>query len=408
MSPAVFRIIIVGGGIAGFAAAIALREPNRNITVLEQSSLNKEIGALISFQPNASRIIQSDWGLDLQNARPMVDEGFRIYNTDGKLINAIPLLVKKEYEGDRLLFHRRDLHDNLKQHAMSDFSSGKGNPVEVRVASKVVKCDVLSGIVELETGEKLSADLIIGADGIHSVVRRYVLPEEPQPMPTGLSAYRLMISTEILEKEEPDFCSKINPREPFTSMIVAHNCRLIMGPGRQGEVYGITALVPDEQMNEDPNAKQSWVAEGDLNKILQTFSEFPDWVTSIFKYEITDFPLKDRCSPIIQRHSSDLGLWQLRDLNPLAKWHSGRVVLIGDAAHAMLPTQGQGASQAIEDAEALGAFFEDISDPPSPEDISSILETVIQARYSRASLIQAYSRQAAKPGTMKGENTVTM
>lgn len=53
------------------------------------------------------------------------------------------------------------------------------------------------------------------------------------------------IPSETLEKEEPEFCSKINPREPFTSMMVAHNCRLVMGPGRQGEVYGIVALVPD-------------------------------------------------------------------------------------------------------------------------------------------------------------------
>lgn len=55
----------------------------------------------------------------------------------------------------------------------------------------------------------------------------------------------MKISTDTLEKEEPEFCSKINPRDPFTSMMVAHNCRLVMGPGREGQVYGIVALVPD-------------------------------------------------------------------------------------------------------------------------------------------------------------------
>ncbi|CAI7618742.1 unnamed protein product [Penicillium pancosmium] len=134
-------------------------------------------------------------------------------------------------------------------------------------------------------------------------------------------------------------------------------------------------------MNEDPNAKQSWVAEGDLSKMLATFSELPSWVTSIFK------------------HSQDLGLWQLRDLDPLDRWHNGRLILIGDAAHAMLPTQGQGASQAIEDAEALGSFFENITSPPSSQSIYKIFEEIFQARYSRVSLIQAYSRQAAKPAT---------
>ncbi|CBF78813.1 FAD-dependent monooxygenase [Aspergillus nidulans FGSC A4] len=217
----------------------------------------------------------------------------------------------------------------------------------------------------------------------HSVLRKYVLEDEITPLPTGHS--------DILEEQEPEFCSKINPRSPFTSMMVAHDCRLIMGPGRQGEVFGIVALLPDERMNEDPNAKQSWVSEGSLEKMLDTFSEFPDWIISIFK------------------HSRDLGLWQLHDINPLRTWYRGRVLLIGDAAHAMLPTQGQGASQAIEDAEALGAFFAEQADSPSGEEIGRIFEVdVFRSRHNRAGLIQAYSRQAAKPGTAKGAKTVTM
>lgn len=163
---AVFRIVIVGGGIAGFAAAIALRAPNRKITVIEQSRLNKEIGALISFQPNASRIIQSTWGLDLSDARPMVDREFRIYNTDGVLVNSVPLLGKVEYEGDRLAFHRRDLHDFLKAQATINDGHRSGDPIEVRVASRVVSCDPVEGNVTLESGECVTGDLIIGADGM--------------------------------------------------------------------------------------------------------------------------------------------------------------------------------------------------------------------------------------------------
>ncbi|KAF5014958.1 hypothetical protein F66182_13875, partial [Fusarium sp. NRRL 66182] len=79
-----FRIVIVGGGIAGLTAAIALRGPDRQITVLEQSRLNKEIGALISLQPNASKIVYDTWklGEELEDARSMVDEGFRVYSTE--------------------------------------------------------------------------------------------------------------------------------------------------------------------------------------------------------------------------------------------------------------------------------------------------------------------------------------
>ena len=108
-----FQIAIVGGGIAGLAAAIALRAPGRQITVVEQSRLLAEIGATISLQPNASRIMQREWELKglLERARGMVDQGFRIYNTDGHMVNSVPLVGKTEYEGDRIMYHRQDLHE---------------------------------------------------------------------------------------------------------------------------------------------------------------------------------------------------------------------------------------------------------------------------------------------------------
>ncbi|KAJ5636523.1 uncharacterized protein N7484_009836 [Penicillium longicatenatum] len=393
-----FRIVIAGGGIAGLSAAIALRGPNRQITVLEQSSLCKEIRALISLQPNASKILQSNWDLknELHNAREMVDEGFRIHNTDGTLVNTIPLLAKPEYGSDRLLFHRKDLHDVLKDADVSPDREGGACHLAASIA----------GIVTLETGERIKADSIIGADGIHSVLRKYVLGSEPCAMPTGhsgglLKSYRLMIPSDILEGKEPQFCAKINLRDPFTSMIVAHDCHMIIGPRRQGEclmvshvidlmIFWIIAADHHRPMNEDPHAKQSWVSKGDLEKMKKTFANFPTWVTDIFK------------------HSPDLGLWQLRDLDPLVTWHRGRVILIGDATHDMLPTQGQGASQAIEDAEALGAFFEDVTEAPPFHSLTETLEDIFQSRYTRVSLIQAYSRQAAKPATDKGAKVVNM
>ncbi|KAL1589530.1 hypothetical protein WHR41_01449 [Cladosporium halotolerans] len=333
-----FRIIICGGGIAGMSAAIALRAPGREITVLEQSRLASEIGATISLQPNASRILQQEWKLDpISEARGMVDRGFRIFNTDGEVVRNLPLTSKSEYGGDRIMYHRQDLHSYLQRAAISEDQESPA--VTIRTSSRVRACDATIGTLTLEGGDKLSADLIVAADGIHSIVRQCVLGEVT-PKPTGLSAYRLMIPIEVLEKEAPEFCGKISPRQPFTSMVMAHDCRLIMGPAREGSVYSIVALVPDDRMNEDADSKQSWVSRGDLGRMLSTFEAFPEWMTAVFK--LTD----------------DLGLWQLRDLDPFKTWTKGRVILIGDAAHAMLPTQGQGASQAVEDAEALGAYFD--------------------------------------------------
>lgn len=383
-----FRITIVGGGIAGLSAAIALRAPDRQITVLEQSRLHAEIGATISLQPNASKILRDTWKLEHGGARGMVDRGFRIYDTEGKLVNSVPLIEKEEYGADRVMYHRQDLHECLKQAATS--TEREGPPAVIRVSSRVTKCDCEAGIVTLENGEEISADLVVGADGIHSTLRQFVLEERIDPKPTGLSAYRLMVPSQVLEEQAPDFCANIKPRQPFTSMLMAHSCRIIMGPAREGEVYSMVGLVPDEKMNEDPNSKQSWVSRGDLDKMLETYQDFPDWIKSLFKL------------------AKDIGLWQLRDIDPLRTWMKGRVILIGDAAHAMLPTQGQGASQTVEDAEALGAFFEDMKGVPSRERVAEILQEVFRCRYDRASLIQKYSRDAAKPATEKGSKQVKM
>lgn len=384
-----FRIIVCGAGVAGLSAAIALRAPGRQILVLEQSKLAREIGATISLQPNASRILQHVWNVDsLQDANGTIDQGFRIFNTAGDVVNQLPLTLKTEYGGDRVCYHRQDLHACLLRAATS--TERTGPPAEVRTSSRVVSCDCKRGIVRLEDGEQLFADMIVAADGIHSELRTAVLGEVVNPIPTGFSAYRVVVPTSVLEDKAQEFCSKVNPREPITSMMMAHSCRLIMGTARQGELFSLVGLVPDEKMHEDPNKKQSWVSRGDLHQMLETYQDFPEWMKDVF------------------RQADDLGLWQLRDLDPLKTWVKGRVILIGDAAHAMLPTQGQGASQALEDAEALGAFFEGIEQRPSAEEVAVLLQQVFKCRYERASLIQRYSREAAKPATAKGSSVVTM
>lgn len=345
-----------------------------------------ETGALISLQPNASKIV-STLGLDkfLLSAEPMNDRCFRIVNTAGDIVNEI-WLDPSTFGANRVLYHRQDLHKGLLSAALSaDFP---GSPVEIRTSATVDACDPEAGTVTLSNGDTIAADLVIGADGIHSAVREAVVGEALTAIPTGISAYRMLIPVEYLEGIDVP-ASVLTPSHPITTMIIGQDKRIIMGPGRGGKLFGIVAIVPDHKMQEK-STTESWVERGSKGKLLETFADFPHWVRDIFG------------------QAPDIGLWQLRDLDPLSTWVKGRTILIGDAAHPMLPTQGQGASQSVEDAEALGAFFAGINGKPSETQVADALKKVLRARHERASLIQRYSREQAKPGTSPGSTEITL
>lgn len=351
----------------------------------------KETGALISLQPNASKIV-TKWGLDpiLQRvAEPQADKAFRMFNTEGTLVREIPLSTAM-FGADRMMYHRQDLHAALREAATTTEHGWEGKPAAViKTASEVVDCDLTEGIVRLKDGTTLRADLIIGADGIKSVIRNFVVGDERTAQPTGLSAYRMLIpSSKLPIGQMPEGILRM--RDPAaTTMIVGKDKRVIMGPGRAGKLLGIVALVPDVPAP-DP-ADDSWTRPGSKQELLAAFADFPSWLRDIFD----------------QAEDGEIGLWQLRDIDPLPTWTTGRAVLIGDAAHAMLPTQGQGASQAIEDAEALQAFLAEFGERPvSKDQVEKALGKVFKARYERASLIQAYSREQARPGTSGREVTL--
>ncbi|KXJ86476.1 hypothetical protein Micbo1qcDRAFT_219530 [Microdochium bolleyi] len=383
------HILIVGGGIGGLATAIALRGPGRQITVLEKSRMLRETGALISLQPNATKIIDS-WGIDsfLAGCKPMADKAFRIFNTEGRMVNEIKL-DRSMFGADRVLYHRQDLHNALLKAATSPEGALKGQHVTVRTGCGAAACDPEAGTVTTTDGETLTADIVVGADGIRSAIRQHVIGEQRDSVPTGLSAYRLLLKTADLADLTTLPADIVDIKDPVTTMIVGPDKRIIMGPGRDGELYGVVALVPDVSLHET-SASDSWVAEAKLDALLASYGDFPGWARDIFS------------------KADDVSLWQMRDLDPLSTWVKGRTILIGDAAHAMLPTQGQGASQAVEDAEALAAYVADLPAEPTKEDVARALGHVFNARYERASLIQKYSRQQARPGADAGTGAVTL
>ncbi|SPO38354.1 related to salicylate 1-monooxygenase [Pseudozyma flocculosa] len=378
-----FHIVIVGAGIGGLAAAVALKAPGRRITLLEASRLNREVGANISLQPNAVKIAKRFLGLDSylfgpdSIGRGVPDKAFLLYGTDDKLHMKIPLATD-QYGEDRVCFHRVDLHSALKQAAVD-------GGAEIRTASRVRSVDCQTGEVTLESGEAVQADLVIGADGIRSVVRSAVLGRDEDAQSTGLSAYRTLIPTAELQ-HITGLPEGVRLGDDQTLMVVGRDCRMVMGPSRSSTVLGVVGLVPDSHAPQQDDG--SWNTSASIEGFTKSFADFPAWVRAIIAKSV------------------DLSIWQLRDTEPLERWHRQRATLIGDAAHAMLPTQGQGASQSFEDAEALQHLLRGVDASTTAEELDDRLAQLFAARHERASLIQAYSRQQARPGAQAGKVTL--
>jgi salicylate hydroxylase len=153
----------------------------------------------------------------LEDASGTIDCGFRIFNTEGNLVNEILLLAK--YGADRIVWHRQDLHSYLMKAATSTERAGPA--AVIRTNSRVISCDCEAGTVVLQTQETLTADLVVGADGINSNLRTTILGREIPPKPTGSSCYRLMMSSQSLHQRAPQFAAAITPEDSYTSMIMA-------------------------------------------------------------------------------------------------------------------------------------------------------------------------------------------
>jgi salicylate hydroxylase len=274
------------------------------------------------------------------------------------------------------LNHRVDLHNAIRDAALDP--SGPGPVPSLLGSARVVDVDCEAGKVTLQDGRELTADVVVGADGIHSVVRTAILGEELTANPTGLSAYRCLVPKERLA-DIPEALEIVeSPDDGFLKILITDKQeRIIMYPCRNGTILNIVAVCPDGFLNEE--SAQSWNRPGSIAEMVDTFKSFPEWLRTVLT------------------RADEPGLWQLRDQNPLKTWIRGRAIIIGDAAHAMLPHQGQGGAQAIEDAEALGALFEGVTGPQTTEAIHAVLKDVFEVRFERASTVQAFSRMQAMP-----------
>ena len=356
------KVVIAGGGIGGLSAAIALCKVGFEVEVVERASALQEVGAGLQLSPNATKGLASLGVLEAVAAISSIPETLemRIGRT-GQKVFSIPIAreARNRYGAPYLHAHRADLIDILSRAAVQ---AGAQIRLGARV-SAYVRDD--AGLrVGLDTGAILPCDLLVGADGVRSTVRRQMLGEEA-PRFTGAVAWRMTAPADVA----PDL--------PQSAIVWA-------GPGkhavtyriRRGTLINFVGVVETREWR-----SESWDQAGDPVELAKIFG---DWASPI---------------PDIIASASHCFVWALFDRDPLPSWSEDRVTLLGDACHPMPPFQAQGAAMAIEDAVVLAKCLNAEGVPQAS------LQRYEKLRKPRTSKVLASAR--ANMGVFHRSNVVT-
>nr|GAT50836.1 FAD/NAD(P)-binding domain-containing protein [Mycena chlorophos] len=341
-------ITVVGAGIGGLAAAIALRRSGHRVKIFESSphNLNTEFGAGISLQNNSLRILNA-WGLLRENLHSVNFDGINIWDAvtgEGHSVTFPHLEQAKAKAINVLTCHRNDALEELKRLAVGDNDS-LGSPAELFLDSKVVSCDPEAGSITLESGEVVTADLVIGADGIHSTIRTSILGESVTAYTTGLSCFRCPLDASNLADHPTLSWLNEGIEAPWniTTVEGSRTSSFVVYFVRNREFLNLVAYYHDPHQE-----GKSWTdADAEPATKEDILATFPH-LHAKFK-ALLDLLPPPAGSPILR--------WQLRAMPLLSTWVKGRAMVMGDAAHATLPTFGQGAGMAIEEAATLGVLF---------------------------------------------------
>lgn len=343
------HVAIVGGGIGGLAAANALLHRGLRVSVYEQSSALREVGAGVFIYPNSLRQLERiGLGDALARVGAKVGSGSEYYRMDGTVVGKILTTDSAGWNG-MYGMHRADLLQALADALPSEV---------IHTSHKCVGFtqDEAGAQLSFENGNIVQADVVIAADGINSVLQKHVVaPSAPEY--AGFRAYRGVLPVEKI----PDW------RREAHQVWMGDGKHFMVFPLRSGTLVNYVGFVPTSSQT-----AESWSAVGDRDELAASFAGWDPRVTDLLSKVETCF------------------WWGLYDRLPLGKWTKGRLALLGDAAHPMLPHLGQGANQAIEDGTALAVLLQGL-DKNAP--IEDVLQRYEALRRPRASMVQLEARK---------------
>jgi 6-hydroxynicotinate 3-monooxygenase len=345
-------VAVIGAGIGGLAVAAALGRIGIEVRVYEQAARFARVGAGIQQSPNAVKVLR---GLGLEDRlRSFAFKPASSVNREfdsGAITNdyALGSAVEARFGAPHLLLHRGDLHAAL---------ASIVPPQVVRLSKRLVglQPDATGVLLRFADGLTDRADAVIGADGIHSVVREHLLGIE-KPRFTGRVAYRTTFAASRLRGMTID--DSVKWWGPDRHIVMYYvNCR-------RNEVYFVTSTPePDFEV-------ESWSATGDLEVLRKAYARFHSQVRAVLA-----------ACPEVHK-------WALVERDPLPRWGEGRIVLLGDACHPMTPYMAQGAATAIEDAAVLSRCLDGVDS----DGVASAFRRYELTRKERTSKIQLTSRE---------------
>ena len=316
------RIAVVGGGLGGLAAARLLQKAGVNAQVYEQAPTFMRLGAGIHVTPNVMKVMRAMGIEDALEAVGSTPDNWRSRDgVTGEILFELALgnIARGRFGASYLTVRRGDMHELMLNSLQ---------PGTIHFGKKLVDLDDTGDTINLkfEDGTSEEADLVIGADGIHSKIREKLLGAE-RPNYTGDIAHRAMFSAKGLKGFETDQCSKWWSDDRHIVIYYVDKNR--------DEIYYVTG-VPDPTWN----TTEGWLPSS-RDEMREAFAGWHPAIHALIDatQEITKWPLMDR--------------------NPLPIWGQDRLVLLGDACHPMKPHMAQGAAMAIEDAAMLVRCFEE-------------------------------------------------
>jgi len=343
-------IAIVGGGLGGLTAALSLLHAGFDVQVYERATVLREVGAGIQVSPNASRILHRLGLADelaKMGVRPLAWHQRRWQDGRTLLRTQLAGAIETAFGFPHYQTHRADLLNAL----LRAIPAERVHPGH-RLTSFVDHGDRVEA--EFQNGVRATADVLVGADGIHSVVRDILFgPQEPRF--TGCACYRGLV-----------------PADRLRHLNLEVSAQVWMGPGKHFVHYFVQnrRLVNFVALIEQPIwTGESWTDSGNVADVLALYDGWHDSVREIMSAVDETF------------------IWAVFERVPLPRWSVGRVTLLGDACHAMVPFLAQGAAQAIEDGATLAGCLS----ASGGRDIPAALRRYEAIRLPRTSRVQAAS-----------------